>query len=58
MEATRDFMIASAKTLNLVIDAEWEAAVLANLETLLKVAGFVEDFTLSTDAEPAPVFKA
>ena len=45
---------ASAKVLGFSIDADWKPGVSANLETIFKIAGLVEEFELPEDIEPAP----
>jgi hypothetical protein len=53
-----DFIIASARALDLKIDQAWMPAVRGNLAVTLRLAALVSAFTLPDDAEPAPVFKA
>ena len=53
-----DFIIASARALDLKIDKAWMPAVRGNLAVTLRLAALVGAFTLPDDAEPAPVFKA
>jgi hypothetical protein len=53
-----DFIIASARALDLKIDKTWMPAVRGNLAVTLRLAALVSSFTLPDDAEPAPVFKA
>jgi O-acetyl-ADP-ribose deacetylase (regulator of RNase III) len=48
----------SAGVLGLPLKPEWEAAVVASLETIFRIAAAVERFQLPDDAEPAPVFEA
>ena len=53
-----DFIIASARALDLKIDKAWMPAVRGNLAVTLRLAALVSAFALPDDAEPAPVFKA
>ena len=53
-----DFIIASARALDLKIDTAWMPAVRGNLAVTLRFAALVGAFTLPDDADPAPVFKA
>jgi hypothetical protein len=53
-----DFIIASARALDLKIDKAWMPAVRGNLAVTLRLAALVSSFTLPDDADPAPVFKA
>ena len=53
-----DFIVASARALDLKIDNAWMPAVRGNLAVTLRLAALVGAFTLPDDAEPAPVFKA
>jgi hypothetical protein len=53
-----DFIVASARVLDLTIDQVWMPAVRGNLAVTLRLAALVSAFTLPDDAEPAPVFKA
>jgi hypothetical protein len=53
-----EFIIASARALDLKIDQAWMPAVRGNLAVTLRLAALVSAFTLPDDAEPAPVFKA
>ena len=53
-----DFIIASARALDLRIDKAWMPAVRGNLAVTLRLAALVGAFNLPDDAEPAPVFKA
>jgi Protein of unknown function (DUF4089) len=48
----------SAEALRLTIEPEWKAPIIANLETIFKIAALVDGFELPDDAEPAPVFEA
>jgi len=52
------FVKASAQLLGLPIEPEWEAAVTANLGTILRLAYTFADFPLPDEAEPASVFTA
>ena len=53
-----DFIIASARALDLKIDEAWMPAVCGNLAVTLRFAALVGAFDLPDDADPAPVFKA
>ena len=53
-----DFIVASARALDIKIDKAWMPAVRANLAVTLRLAQQVSGFALPDDAEPAPVFKA
>ncbi len=53
-----DFIIASARALDLKIDKAWMPAVRGNLAVTLRLAALVSAFTLPDDADQAPVFKA
>jgi Protein of unknown function (DUF4089) len=53
-----DFVKASAQLLGLPIEAGWEAAVMANLAAILRLASSFADFPLPDEADPAPVFTA
>jgi hypothetical protein len=54
-----DAMIAaSAQALGLTLDPDWQAGVRFNLQLVLRHAALVDEFPLSDDAEPAPVFHA
>jgi 1-carboxybiuret hydrolase subunit AtzG-like len=49
---------ASARALKLPIDPDWHAGVKFNLQLILRLAAFVDEFPLGDEAEPAPVFHA
>jgi len=54
-----DLLVASsAKALGLSIDPAWRPGVTFNLRLILRLAALVDEFPLSDDAEPAPVFHA
>ncbi len=54
-----DAMIeAGARALALPVDPDWTAAIRANLDVTLRLAGLVAEFRLPDDAEPAPLFRA
>ena len=57
-DPTDDFIEAAAKSLDLSLDPAWKASIRSNLEVTFKLAQLVEDFPLSDEAEPAPVYKA
>ena len=52
------FVNASARALELPLDAAWKPTVCENLKVIFGHASKVEDFPLPDGAEPAPVFKA
>lgn len=49
---------ASAEALGLPVEATWQGEVKRNLQLLLKHAALVDEFSLSDESEPAPVFRA
>jgi hypothetical protein len=49
---------ANAQALSLWIDPAWRASVKRNLHVILTHAALVDQFPLSDDIEPAPVFRA
>ncbi len=49
---------ANAQALSLRIDPAWRASVKRNLHVILTHAALVDQFPLSDDIEPAPVFRA
>ncbi len=49
---------ANAQALSLRIDPAWRASVKHNLHVILTHAALVDQFPLSDDIEPAPVFRA
>jgi len=49
---------ASAEALHLPVDPDWHAGIRFNLQLILKHAALVDEFLLSDEAEPAPVFHA
>jgi hypothetical protein len=49
---------ATAQALGLIIDPAWRDGVRFNFRLALDHAARVEEFPLSADAEPAPVFHA
>ncbi len=49
---------ASAQALGLKLDPAWEAGVTFNLQLILRHAALIDEFALSDDAEPAPIFRA
>ena len=57
-DLTDDFIEAAAKSLGLPLDPAWKSSIRSNLEVTLKLARLVEEFPLSDEAEPAPVYKA
>ena len=57
-DAVGTLVTAAAQALPLPIEASWHAGVTFNLQLLLKHAALIDAFSLSDDAEPAPVFRA
>jgi Protein of unknown function (DUF4089) len=53
-----DHAVASAEALGVALEPVWKEAVAANLETIFKVAAFVDEFELPDDTEPAAIFEA
>ncbi|HXX04152.1 MAG TPA: DUF4089 domain-containing protein [Xanthobacteraceae bacterium] len=51
-------MKAGAQELALPIDPAWQTAVRLNLQLLFRHAALVDEFPLSDEIEPAPVFRA
>jgi hypothetical protein len=49
---------ASAQALGLTLDPTWHDSITFNLRLILRHAALVDEFALSDDAEPAPVFHA
>jgi hypothetical protein len=49
---------AMAKTLGLPLEAGWREGVTFNLGLILRLGGLVDEFALSDDTEPAPVYRA
>jgi hypothetical protein len=52
------YVTSSAQALRLAMEPEWKASIIANLETIFKIAALVDGFELPGDTEPAPVFEA
>jgi hypothetical protein len=52
-----DFIASAAAALDLPLQADWQAAIKANLEVTLKHAATVAEFELPDAAEPAPIYK-
>jgi hypothetical protein len=53
-----EFITASARALDLSVDAAWHPAIRSNLEVTFRLASLVAEFSLPDDEEPAPVFRA
>jgi len=53
-----DLIAAGSHALNLKIAKPWMPAVVSNLQVILLHGMLVAAFSLSDDAEPAPVFEA
>jgi len=53
-----DLIAAGSHALNLKITKSWMPAVVSNLQVILRHGMLVAAFSLSDDAEPAPVFEA
>jgi len=49
---------ANAQALGLTLDPAWHNSIAFNLRVILRHAALVDEFALSDDAEPAPVFHA
>ncbi len=49
---------ANAKALGLSIDPGWRKSVAFNLALIMRHAALVDEFALSDEAEPAPVYRA
>lgn len=49
---------AGTRALALPVEPDWTAAIRANLDVTLRLAGLVAEFRLPDDAEPAPLFRA
>jgi hypothetical protein len=52
------FIAAAAQALDLPVDPAWHPAIRFNLDVTLRLAALVTDFSLTDEAEPAPVFRA
>jgi hypothetical protein len=57
-DAIGTLVAADAQALALPMDPSWHAGVTLNLQLLLKHAALIDEFSLTDDAEPAPVFRA
>jgi hypothetical protein len=57
-DAIDALVAANARVLGLTLDPAWHEAVAFNLRLILRHAALVDEFALSDDAEPAPVFHA
>jgi hypothetical protein len=53
-----NFVEAAARALALPVEPQWHAAIKANLAVNLRLAGFVAEFPLPDEAQPAPIFTA
>lgn len=53
-----EFITASARVLALPVEAAWYPTIRSNLEVTFRLAALVAEFSLSDEAEPAPVFRA
>ena len=49
---------AGVKALALPVEPAWHAAIVFNLQLLLKHAALIDGFALPDESEPAPVFRA
>jgi hypothetical protein len=56
--ALDDLIAAGSRALNLKIAKPWMPTVVSNLQVILLHGMLVAAFSLSDDAEPAPVFEA
>jgi hypothetical protein len=52
------FVEAAARVLALPLEPQWLPAIKANLAVNLRLAGFVAEFSLPDETEPAPIFTA
>lgn len=57
-DPTDDFIEGAAKALGIPLDDGWKPAIRANLGVTLRLARLVDEFALSDEAEPAPIYKA
>jgi hypothetical protein len=57
-EPLDDYIDAVANALALPIKEDWRPAVRANLETSLRLARLIDEFSLPDDTEPASVYTA
>jgi hypothetical protein len=57
-DALDALMTATAQELKLPLDPAWRPGVKFNLNLILRIASLVDEFPLSDEAEPAPVFHA
>jgi hypothetical protein len=57
-DAIDRLVAASAQALGLKIEPAWHGGVKFNLQLILRIGALVDEFPLSDDAEPAPVFHA
>jgi hypothetical protein len=48
----------NAKTLGLSIDPAWRKSIAFNLALVMRHAALVDEFKLSDETEPAPVYRA
>ena len=53
-----DLIDVAAAALALPLEPAWKPGVRGHLEVTFRLAKLVEEFELSDDAEPAPVFRA
>jgi hypothetical protein len=53
-----DYIAAAAQALDLTLETAWQPAVRANLESILWLASYVQEFPLPDEAEPDAVFRA
>jgi hypothetical protein len=49
---------ANAASLGLPIETAWRDSVISNLGLIMRHAALVDEFALSDEAEPAPVYRA
>jgi len=57
-DAIDTMIAANAQALGLTLEPGWHQGVAFNLRLILRLGALVEEFKLSDDAEPAPVFHA
>ncbi len=53
-----DYIDALSAALSLPVDPAWKPAVKMNLEVSLRMARLVDEFPLSDESEPAPIYVA
>jgi hypothetical protein len=51
-------VVANAAALGISLEAGWRKGVIFNFGLIMRQAALVDEFPLSDDAEPAPVYRA